>query len=125
MSTPTLSAGLDADGMTADERRQYETRQAVRALGLLLQMIPADVQVFEWRILHDYTIEVMPHHLGTDHEKRFLIRRLANTLPGFEFVERPHSATLNHTAAAGTVGGVEVRLWFLLKPCTCQCHGSV
>lgn len=122
MSTPTIPAGLDFDGMTADERRQHDTRQAVHALALLLQMVPADIRIFEWRIMHDAAIEIMPSNLGDHHAERLTIRRLADELPGFEFVERPHSTALNRVTAVGLVANVRVEFWTLLRPCTCTCH---
>lgn len=122
MSTPTIPVGLNADGMSEPERRQFETRQAMRVEGLLLQMIPADIDLAEWTIRHD-GIEITPSQDGTDDEQRYILRRLVKIL-GFEFAERPCSPTMNRVSAVGSVNGVRVELWNTLRPCTCKCHGG-
>lgn len=124
MSTPTIPADLDSDGMTEAERRQYETRQAMRAEALLIQMVPADIPLAELTI-RDGAIEVRPVQDGTDDEQRHLLRRLVRILPGFEFAERPQTASTNRVAAVGEVGGVRVEAWNALRPCHCKCHGGL
>lgn len=116
-------AAPDADGMTPDEKRQFETMRAHRMLGLLIQRIPADVHMYELTMRHD-GISAMPHKSGTDDEQRILIRRLAALLDGFEYTDRPHDSSRDRVAAVGEIGGVRVELWSLVDQCQCHCHGG-
>lgn len=114
-----IPAGLDADGMTADERRQFEQLRAHRALGLIMQRVQLNIPVFDW-LIRANAIEIMIGGLLSDHEKRARIMLLAEQF-GFEYTETKHGASQNMVAASGIYGETPVRFWQLVAPCSCGC----
>lgn len=123
-----IPAGLDADGMTPDERRQYETLRAQRTLGLLMQRVPIQLNMWSWTVrigIHgatDNTIGI-EGHLGSmpnDHASRAAIMGLAEQF-GLAYTEKPHLSE-NIITATGFYAGVPVRFLDLVKPCACGCE---
>lgn len=109
-----------------DEKRVNQQLRAHRAMGLLMQLIPADMPFTAWTITGegvDAMYNVHPHN-ASDSQARTDLRRLARILDGFEFSERPHLGGQNKARIVGTVSGVDVELWVLVHPCTCHCHAG-
>lgn len=121
-ATPAVLAD---DGMSPDEQRKHDALHAHRALGLLIARVPLDMPIGEWCIRAG-GIECLanPKWNATDDEIRDFMRRLAKAVD-MEYAERRHSNTQNMVAATGEIEGVHVRLWQLVKPCTCSCHSAV
>lgn len=124
-----IPAGLDSDGMTPDERRQFETLRAHRALGLLIQRVPVRYTMWRWSIcagVHGVTdrsigVEVT---LGstTGHDARATLMGLAEQF-GLDYAEKPHGNGDNIVTATGFYAGAPVRFLKLVEPCACGCEG--
>lgn len=125
-----IPAGLDADGMSPDERRQYEALRAHRALGLMVQRIPLDIPMWRWSICSGITSSTdnalgIDAHLGelaNDHASRAAVMKLAEQF-GLEYIEKPHINGRNIVSANGRYAEAPVKLWTLVNPCTCGCGG--
>lgn len=123
-----IPAGLDENGMDPDERRQYETLRAHRALGLIVQRVPLDIPMWRWAIcsgiVHntDNTLGIDAHlgDMPNDHASRASIMKLAEQL-GLDFTEKPHLNGKNIVSARGRYAEVPVKIWTLVSPCTCGC----
>jgi hypothetical protein len=120
-----LPDGLDADGMTPDEKRQHDAFIAHRALGLLMQRIPVDVPITRWSI-EGFDIEAELNDLPfTKAQVRSTMRRAAKAL-GFEYTARPFSTERDKISVIGSVDGVtRCEIWVLVDPCVCSCHSAV
>lgn len=124
-----IPAGLDKNGMTPDEARQYQMLRAHRALGLLMQRVPINIPLWRWSVVSgvhsvtDRTIGIEAN-LGTmpnDHASRAAIMKLAEQF-GFAYDEKPHLDDKNIVTATGTYADVHVRFFKLVKPCACGCE---
>lgn len=113
-----IPAGLDENGMDPDERRQFNTLQAHRALGLIMQRVPIGFRVFDW-LIRDGGIEIMLS-ADSDHAKRAMVMALGEQF-GFEYVENRHGSSQNMVSASGFYSGVSVKFWQLVSPCSCGC----
>jgi hypothetical protein len=126
----TIPAGLDRDGMSRDERRQFETLRAHRALGLIMQRVPMWLPMWNWSIrigVHgaaDNTIGIEGHFgsMPNDHASRAALMGLAEQF-GLEYAEKPHLSE-NIITATGMYAGVRVRFFDLVQPCLCGCRGG-
>lgn len=126
-----IPAGLDSDGMTRDERRQFETLQAHRALGLIMQRVPMSIPMWSWTVcigVHGATdnkigIEGNLAAMPNGHASRAALMGLAEQF-GLEYAEKPHLSE-NIVTASGFYAGVPVRFFDLVKPCLCDdCGGA-
>lgn len=127
----TIPAGLDADGMSPEERRQYEMLRAHRVMGLLMQRVPLDIPMTRWSVgdsllgfrvalVVEGSVGIMP----TDHASRAAVMKLAEQL-NLTYSEEPHGDSRNIVSATGRYNGVHVKLFDLVKPCTCGCGGAL
>lgn len=121
-STATITPGLDRDGMDADERRQFETLRAHRAMGLLMQRVPLGTKIGDW-VIRAGCIEALVGGVKTDHEKRAAVMRLAEQF-GFEYREDRRDDGLLMVTASGTYADAHAKFWQLVKPCGCGCDGA-
>lgn len=125
----TIPAGLDQDGMTANERRQYELLKAHRALGLLIQRIPINTPWWRWSVVRDsvsFDKFAVEGHLGTvpnGHASRAIVMGIAEQF-GFEYAEKPHGDGKNIITATGIHADVNVKVFDLVAPCACGCGGA-
>lgn len=121
-----IPAGLNDDGQTPDEQRQFSALQAYRALGILMQMTPPDVQIASWTIDTNAIYGMHASYGYNDDDLRASMRQMASALgKGFERTEKPHADGRNKMSINGSVNGVHVEVWVLLDPCECSCHSEV
>ena len=126
-----IPAGLDTDGMTPDERRQYETLQAHRALGLLMQRVPISTHLWRWSICpgihgdanNTIGIEATIGTTPNGHAARADIMKLAEQF-GLAYAEKPHGNGKNIVTATGFYAGVAVRFFDLVQACACGCEAA-
>lgn len=118
-----IPAGLDANGMSPDERRQYETLRAHRALGLLMQRIPVSASIGDWTI-RGGRIEILTGGCRTGHAARAKVLLLAEQF-GLTYAEKPHINGRNHISASGVYAEASVEFWDLVEPCACEDCGGV
>lgn len=126
-----IPAGLNADGMTPDEARQYQTLRAHRALGLLMQRVPISIPFWRWSIsagIHtaiDNTlgIEATLGDIPNGHASRAAVMGLSEQF-GLDYVEKPHLNGKNIVSATGFYAGVPVKFYDLVEPCACGCGGA-
>lgn len=127
-----MPAGLNMDGQTPDESRQYQTMQAARVQLLLMQRVPMRLPVYDWSIrsginnVADRTPGVVVHlgALPSDHASRAAIMGLAEQFD-LEYAEEPNGNGQNIVTAAGIYAGVPVKFLDLVEPCACGCGGGV
>lgn len=110
---------LDADGMSPDERRQFETLRAHRALGLIVRRVPIGIKLGDLTI-RDGCLDMLVGGVRSDHEKRAVVMMLAEQF-GFEYTERDHGQGQNKVAATGVYAETSAMFWQLVKPCDCGC----
>lgn len=126
-----IPAGLNADGQTPDEARQYQTMTAARIQLLLMQRVPMSLPVWRWSIVPSVAGVGDPRigvegHLGimpSDHASRAAVMKLAEQFD-LDYVEKPHSDGKNSVTATGFYAGVPVRFFDLVEPCLCGCAGA-
>lgn len=115
-----IPAGLDADGMSPDERRQYDQLRAHRVLGQILMRIPLSIPVPDL-VIRGGALELLVTGAGGDHAKRANVMALGEQFE-LDYTETPHGdGSLNWVAATGTYSGVRVKFWQLVDPCDCGC----
>lgn len=116
-----IPAALDEDGMSPDEKQQYEMLRAHRVLGLLIQRIPLSTPMWRWAICSDgsHAIEGTLAVTASGHESRAHLMALAEQL-GLDYSEKPHINGKNIVSAVGVYAGVRVKLLDLVKPCACE-----
>jgi hypothetical protein len=114
-----IPAGLDADGMTPDERRQFEMMRAHRAMGLVMARVPISTNLGDCTV-RGGCVDILVGGLRSDHDKRAKLMLLAEQF-GFEYTEQHHVGDQNMVAATGTYAGAPVKFWQLVRPCSCGC----
>lgn len=125
-----IPAGLNADGQTPDEARQYQTMTAARVQMLLMQRVPMRTEVYTWTIrqgIHasdDNTIgvDVQLKYTRDGHAARATVMGLAEQF-SLDYTDNPHLCGDNIITATGMYAGVPVRFFDLVEPCKCGCGG--
>lgn len=113
--------------LSAEQQQRLALLDAYRALNEMIGRVPLDIRIDQWRLQHT-GIEalVSPPWNATDDETRDIVRRLAEAAR-LEYAEKRHSDAQNMVTASGTIYGIPVKFWQLVKPCPCPCpcHSAV